>query len=313
MLFVKLVAVVALSVALDGLLNLTSGAVSLAIIPALIGGAAAIGGSLIGGKMASRATKSANDANAAALKQQNKLQKEFAQHGIRWKVEDAKKAGIAPLAALGAQTHSFSPASVGVTPDLGMANAAANMGQDISRAVHATRTGPERAMAVLQLENQKLQNDYLRSQIAKMNSSQVGPGLPSNSGLPGSLLGSGQGDAYVVEKPLERTHSAPGLPGQEVGYVPDLGWARTASGLTQVPSADVKQKIEDQLIPEVMWAVRNHLLPNLGIGERPSKDLLPKGAKEWIWNPLKQEYQPDTVYRDSWFGNKFGRWYGILE
>ena len=37
------------------------------------------------------------------------LQREFAQSGIQWKVADAKKAGLHPLAALGAQTASASP------------------------------------------------------------------------------------------------------------------------------------------------------------------------------------------------------------
>ena len=37
------------------------------------------------------------------------MQKLFAQRGIQWKVADSKAAGINPLVALGAQTHSFSP------------------------------------------------------------------------------------------------------------------------------------------------------------------------------------------------------------
>jgi hypothetical protein len=41
------------------------------------------------------------------------MQKDFAQHGISWRVKDAKEAGLHPLAALGAQTTSFSPSSVG--------------------------------------------------------------------------------------------------------------------------------------------------------------------------------------------------------
>lgn len=44
-------------------------------------------------------TKRANIAN-------EKLQREFAQQGIQWKVQDAKHAGIHPLAALGAVTPS---------------------------------------------------------------------------------------------------------------------------------------------------------------------------------------------------------------
>lgn len=42
-----------------------------------------------------------------------KYQKEFAQHGISWRVDDARQAGLHPLAALGAQVTSFSPSFVG--------------------------------------------------------------------------------------------------------------------------------------------------------------------------------------------------------
>lgn len=40
------------------------------------------------------------------------MQKEFAKMGVQWKIENAKEAGIHPLAALGAQTKSASPISV---------------------------------------------------------------------------------------------------------------------------------------------------------------------------------------------------------
>lgn len=43
------------------------------------------------------------------------MQREFAQHGIRWKVDDARAAGLHPLAALGAQTSSYYPVRVGET------------------------------------------------------------------------------------------------------------------------------------------------------------------------------------------------------
>ena len=55
--------------------------------------AATVAGALI----SSRSQRSANDNNAA-------LQREFAQHGIRWKVADAKAAGLHPLYAIGAVT-----------------------------------------------------------------------------------------------------------------------------------------------------------------------------------------------------------------
>lgn len=115
----------------------------------------------------------ASAANAAT-------QKEFAQHGVRWKVEDAKQAGIHPLYALGASTISFSPSYVGSTYD-----GIRQSGQDISRAINATRTGSERSdanarLAALGLERAELENDLLRSQIARSNS-QIGPSFPGSA------------------------------------------------------------------------------------------------------------------------------------
>lgn len=100
------------------------------------------------------------------------LQRQFAQHGIRWKVADAKKAGIHPLYALGAQTTSYQPVQAG---DLGLSQA----GQDIGRAVDAGLSAREKAtpytreLANLSLERARIQNQILKaelaSQVARLN------------------------------------------------------------------------------------------------------------------------------------------------
>lgn len=71
-----------------------------------------------------RATNAANKANVL-------LQKEFAQKGIQWRVADAKKAGISPLAALGAQLHSAAPTYVGSDPG----NAQTQIGSKVADAM----------------------------------------------------------------------------------------------------------------------------------------------------------------------------------
>lgn len=117
-----------------------------------------------------------------------KLQKEFAKTGIQWKAEDARKAGIHPLYALGAQTHSFSPVSVG--SDFG--TAFANAGQDLSRAMHATRTEDQRQDAYsktlqdLQVQKFGLENESLKMDIASKAArlaQQSTPAMPS-AGMP---------------------------------------------------------------------------------------------------------------------------------
>lgn len=99
----------------------------------------------------------------SAADEQADLQKKFAKNAIQWKVDDAKKAGIHPLYALGANTTSYSPVSVGM-PDLGA------MGQDIGGAIDRVSTAPEKAsgaIAALALERAGLENDLLRAQIAR--------------------------------------------------------------------------------------------------------------------------------------------------
>lgn len=144
------------------------------------------GASLASGLIGQSAAKQAAAQNQANFQQNIDLQEDFAKKGIRWRVKDAQAAGIHPLYALGAQTTSFSPQSISTPTDTSMATAVANMGQDVGRAVNATRTQPERIEAKvatqLQLESLKLDNDIkkatLMSSIQRLNQ-QTNPPLPS--------------------------------------------------------------------------------------------------------------------------------------
>lgn len=240
-----------------------------AAIPAL----ASIAGGLLGQDAAHDTMKS----NEAMFGANQDMQREFAQSGIQWRVEDAKKAGIHPLAALGAQTHSFSPISMAQTPDNSLGQGIAQAGQDLSRAYFATRSPQARTAEIanaLQLENMQLNNELLRSQVNKMNSAQVGPGIPGVEVVPNKI-----------------TASRGGAPSQEAGQVTDLGFARSKSGLVPVPSKDVKERIEDNIIQEFMWALRNNIMPNLGRGDSPGDD--------YGWNPAQQEWQKGYRFSDS--------------
>lgn len=109
--------------------------------------------------------------------QSDALQEKFAKKAIRWKVADAKAAGIHPLYALGANTVSYSPSSVG---DVGPA--LSDMGNSIERSVAATSTSGGRVIDALALERAGLENDLLRAQIASVKvrtmAPHVGPAMP---------------------------------------------------------------------------------------------------------------------------------------
>lgn len=149
----------------------------------MIGSIISAGANLLGGLLGKSSADKAAEQNMQIAQQNMQMQREFAQQGIRWKVEDAKAAGIHPVYALGAPTTSFSPISFSATADSSMANAVSRMGSDIGGAINKTRTAPERADAfstaaqALTLEKGALENEVLRSQLARIKQ-QNNPPMP---------------------------------------------------------------------------------------------------------------------------------------
>lgn len=141
------------------------------------------------------------------------LQKEFAQHGISWKVSDAVSAGLHPLIGAGSQAQSFSPVSVGgsaPTRDLG------SMGQDIGRAIAAAKDLDDRtaqAQADVALEKGKLENDLLRTQLASSKMRLLGQAGPPMAAARENQIISGQGNSRV---PVPRPGPARTLDGHVI-------------------------------------------------------------------------------------------------
>jgi len=167
------------------------------MLPALIGAAT----SLAGGLLSANSQKEANKASEAHAARQEALQKEFAQSGIQWKVADAEKAGVHPLFALGANTTSYQPTNVGGgATDFSWLG---ETGQNIGRAIDATRSTPASAMALqlgkIQLEGAQLDNELKRTQLASAialnNQTGPHPGLPSFGDIP---FMEGQGDSPII-------------------------------------------------------------------------------------------------------------------
>lgn len=250
------------------------------------------------GYFAARADRKANE---EAARKNYEQQKEFAKSGIQWKVEDAKAAGIHPLAALGASTASTGGTNVvGGGSESGDAlRTLGTMGQNVSRAVAASQTADQREMTKLQLANAKAEldgkvitNQIRASQLQKLNS--TGPAFPSANDTP---LISGQGNSMpgVSIQPSKSTASEPGRPGIQAGLINSLQYVREANGnIGIVPSEQSKERNEDDFIGETLWHLKNRLLPPAP----RTKDypmpphLARKGYKYWFWNPFKQEFVP---------------------
>jgi len=86
-------------------------------------------------------------------------QKEALQNTIQWRVADAKKAGIHPLYALGAQPMSSGAIPVMDTLGGQLANASQNIGNVIARQMSPT----DKTVAAIELDNLYAQNLYNRS------------------------------------------------------------------------------------------------------------------------------------------------------
>lgn len=218
----------------------------LAIFGSIIGAAAGLIGSKIAGDNAEDAANSAN-----------RQSKEVLQNQIQWKVKDAEKAGLHPLAALGMSPANYSPVVVGGS-DQGATDAINTMGQGVQRAVQAYQSKEQRqlemASASLSLENQQLQNERLRSEIALMQ-----PGSPP--GMAANPYMSGQGDSDTLKVPKEFIAGTSGLEvGERQGlqkmFFPGIGPVRTKSEA-------LGEAMEDSLLGSAMVDLL-YTLPDLG-------------------------------------------------
>lgn len=253
-------------------------------------GAAAIGGAtrLIGGAMSNKSSEKAARMNAA-------MQMQFARKGIQWKVEDAKAAGVHPLYALGAQTHTFQPTYVGSDySHIG------EMGQDIGRAVHSMANNKQKVDAYtqqlrdLQLERGRLENDVLKAKLASEVAKVTQGSQVSMPTVTQRYLIDGQGPTALVEdKPLERVASDPDLKAAEAGSVAGISYIKTPTGYDIAKSKDAAERLEDDTIGNLAFAWRNRVLPSLPFGHYASHPppFDPGKGRVWIYHPLYQEWR----------------------
>lgn len=287
--------------------------------PAIGAGISAIG-SLAGGLFNSSSAAAQSRKQEAQFDAQMKRQDDYFHNAVAYRVADAKRAGVHPLAALGAQISTPPSVSVGGVSDTGIGDGLSRAGQDIGRAVGSMKREDEKlsaysdALRALTLEKTRAEIDLIRSNISR--------NLPSVPAMPISTPGlkerwlDGQGNSplsvdvarlinspLIKEKAMERTPGDPGRLYQEPGAITDRGYARTADGnLMAVPSKDVKERIEDMFIQELTWFMRNNLLP----GGEPYK--APRG-QQWhtpIWG-FGQYKLRDTPQSSREMLNRFRR------
>lgn len=235
------------------------------------------------------ANKQAQAASQANFERNLAEQERFAKNKIRWSAADARAAGLSPLHAMG-MGQGFSPVMSGGyqagpsgSAPSSSENALRHLGQGVSRAARNYMSQEQRAVNDIALENGRLKNDFLRTQIASEQ----------------ARLRQYENPA-VIEMPHRVITPSKSDPSQEPGVVTDKGFANTPSGMHPVPSDDVKQKIEDNWIAEFTWALRNYGRAfGKGTGG-PAKKIFNKrfpGAIGYRFDRFKMDFVP--LYKDT--------------
>lgn len=192
---------------------------------------------VVGGILGNNQAQSNYDQQMGFAREQFEYQKMLHQNQLQWRVEDAKKAGLHPMAALGLSSMQFSPVS-------GPSSASADyswigdLGQNLDYAATKGKTNVQQAQAFalaqksgeVQIEGQELDNEFKRLQIMSLVSrlTQTGPAAPEvNTNNPIN-----EPDSPFTDKPIVRD-----------------GWLLDEKGrkISVIPSEAMKGRTEDVL------------------------------------------------------------------
>ncbi|CAM3387128.1 hypothetical protein [Helicobacter labetoulli] len=185
-----------------------------------------------------------NNQNKLAERQEN-LQREFAQNSIQWRVNDAKKAGIHPIAALGSQGISYNPSYVGGD----------NFGG--SQASISTSTG-DKEMNEL---NKRLLTAQVRQAEAEATSAERSL-LPKSQNTGGVLFGASQTKGALTNQTgVGHSASPTSMPGQSsvnpygVAEVNNaVNFTKNTDGsLSLMPSEDVQDLVSESMLERLRW------------------------------------------------------------
>lgn len=206
----------------------------------------------------------------------------------------AKKHGIHPSLALGVQPTQAPEGFIAGTNSK-MDNIFSSLGQGVSRAVEAGASKEERLMArtsaALELENKRLQNERLTSEIALMNHSRV-PGLAAN---PSTLHMPGQGDVVTIPKEII-ANTGP----FEKGVAPahqSIRW-NGKDRIRTMSTALADGGLDDG--PAQWYYQLSRTVPDMIVGDVKSKARVVRDAAKKSWSDRSQWFKSDR-----WIWNQY--------
>jgi len=244
-------------------------------------------GSIAGGFLGSQGQQSANRLAEAQFDYNAQKQEEYFKNAVLFRVQDAKRAGVHPLAALGANIQSPPAISVGGgVADTALGSGLAAAGQDIGRAVSSMKSEDEKVRAfrdainAASLSKPEAEIDYIRSMTAR-NIGLAAPGIPRV--VANERMIPGQGNAPLNTLSLIN----PGSEGSEVskGVVPDISHLSTRHGEYPAPSSKAKDMIEDNFWHQSAHFFRNNILPFFDRSAHTPPRSAPEGYR-WKFSPV---------------------------
>lgn len=272
-----------------------------------------IAGKLFGGDDGGFSIGDTRDAYQLAYDQDKKLTR----YKPSWMVDGANRAGIHPALMFGG-SNFMSPSPIAINSSPGM-NHFSGIGQDLSRAYLASRSSREREEELqkqtayaeeanrLNLDNMRLQNDLLASQISSLNS-QLPPPSPDvtihplvsdpviGRSIPNSVT---IDNAYQVDpaRITSRNSSVPSLtagPSDPAFKKWRIGGPNLGGSMELPAGQTFSESLESMGAPYAMATslLHNTLRPLDRIiygGDKPTQKL--PSTHIWRWNRFKQTWE----------------------
>lgn len=241
--------------------------------PITIGALIAGGTALLGGALKSGEANVAQGQSMDMAMNQQAMQMLMAKSGVTMRADDIMNAysrtGLHPLALMGVQAPSYTPVNYVGSAGTSMGDAVSNAGQNLGRAMMATKTIDERDRAYidatrdLALQKGNLEVQLLASNLRRMN--MVGPGMPSMVN-PGTIPGQGDGPGVNTLGIIRDSFAVDPVGPKELRALPEVGHLSTpGGGLVPVPGKEAKERIEDDFWAQTGFFVRNNLLPQFNV------------------------------------------------
>lgn len=246
---------------------------------AILSAVSPVVGSLAGALINKRSNDKQHQYQTHVEQRNTAMQYDFAKNALQWRAEDARKAGIHPLAAMGASTHS--PSSH-VSGGGGMADVGSNlsqMGQDIGRAIRASTDKYTREVQQINLENLRTDSAMKKlqyQQALKSANQQTPPPVPNPTQEQTNVSGH-------VDKIKSRVESSIGSGDVQAGQNPMWRWQKAGkNSYTLTLSEAAKQSMEDS--PQE-WIQQYRMFMH---GDKYSKPFKAPKGKIWEYSRADQ-------------------------